>query len=60
MAHLRRLHETDKLHLGLCGNLKRWIISLGPFCAAVFPQLSPAGALLGRFQLDGEWECRKT
>jgi hypothetical protein len=34
------LDETDKLHLGLCGNLKRRT-SLGDFAPLYFPDQAP-------------------
>ena len=59
MAHLMRLsHETDKLYLGLCGNLKRR--TSFRFCAAVFPQLSPFSALLARSKFKWGRGSRET
>jgi hypothetical protein len=59
MAYLMRLsHETDKLHLGLCGNLKRRT-SLGDFAPQYFPSRAPLVPYSGADNPPGEGEVGK-
>ena len=57
---LMRTFSSENNYTLVCGDLYVYLrLALSQFCAAVFPQRSPFGALLGRSQCTRGRECRE-